>query len=212
MEQNDLNGRYRWLILVVATIGLIISNGLAISGIPVFSKPIQSEFIEKGLVAADVAQSFIANASIITFLMSGVFSLVAGWLLTRVSIRRSMIFGSIVLGLAFVLHSRAESVWVVYLSRFLMGASLGFVGVTPSVILISNWFGRRKGTALGVLLTGTSIGGFVMPVIFAKIIELYDWRAAMLLVSLFVWLILFPAVVLTVRTPKTQSEETSFDP
>jgi MFS family permease len=204
MEDNIVGGQYRWLILVVGTLGLVISNGLAISGIPVFSKPVQTEFIEKGVIAADAAQSFIANASILTFLMSGVFSLVAGWMLTRISIRHSMIFGSIVLGFAFVLHSRAESVWAVYLSRFLMGASLGFVGVTPSVILISNWFGRRKGTALGILLTGTSVGGFVMPVIFAKIIELYEWRAAMLIVSLFVWLILFPAIVFTVKSPETQ--------
>jgi len=211
MDQTDLHGRYRWLILVVATLGLVISNGLAISGIPVFSKPIQSEFIEKGLVAADAAQSFIANASIITFLMSGVFSLIAGWMLSRISIRHSMVFGSIILGLAFVLHSRAESVWLVYLSRFLMGASLGFVGVTPSVILVSNWFGRRKGTALGVLLTGTSIGGFVMPVIFAKVIELYEWRAAMLIVSVFVWVILLPSIVLTVKAPEHQVEEEKRD-
>ena len=212
MQQSTFAGRYRWIILVVGILGLVISNGLAISGIPVFSKPIQTEFIDKGLVSADAAQSFIANASIITFLMSGVFSLVAGWMLARVSIRRSMIFGSIILGLAFILHSRAESVWVVYFSRFLMGASLGFVGVTPSVILISQWFGRRKGAALGILLTGTSIGGFVMPVIFAKIIEVYEWRTAMLIVSLFVWLILFPAIVLTVKRPDYEIEDRSYDP
>jgi MFS family permease len=144
--------------------------------------------------------------------MSGVFSLVAGWMLTRIGIRRSMIFGSILLGLAFVLHSRAESVWAVYLSRFLMGASLGFVGVTPSVILISNWFGRRKGAALGILLTGTSIGGFVMPVVFAKLVELYEWRAAMLIASLFVWLILFPAIVFTVKQPVSHAEDRTHDP
>jgi MFS family permease len=212
MDEQNFGGRYRWLILVVATLGLVISNGLAISGIPVFSKPIQTEFVEKGLVAADAAQSFIANASIITFLMSGVFSLVAGWMLKRIGIRRSMICGSIVLGLSFVLHSRAESIWLVYFSRFLMGASLGFAGVTPSVILISKWFGKRKGTALGVLLTGTSIGGFVMPVVFAKIIAMYEWRAAMLIVSLFVWLIILPAIVFLVREPGTLSEAVLREP
>ena len=201
MDPINPDGQYRWLILVVGTVGLVISNGLTISGIPVFSKPLQTEFIEKGIVATDAAQTFIANASIITFLMSGIFSFVAGWALRKVSIRHSMIVGAILLGLAFVLHSRAESVIVVYFSRFLMGASLGFVGVTPSVILVSSWFTKRRGTALGVLLTGTSLGGFVMPLIFAKIIEIYDWRAAMLIVSLFVWLVLFPMIVFTVRTP-----------
>lgn len=208
MNSDAPDRGYRWIILVVATLGLVISNGIAISGIPVFSKPIQSEFVEKGIIAADNAQTFIANASIITFLMSGVFSLVAGWALTRISLRHSMIAGAVMLGVAMVLHSRAESVLIVYLARFLMGAALGFVGVTPSVILVSNWFGKKKGTALGILLTGTSIGGFLMPVVFSKIIELYQWRAALLIVSLFVWIILFPLIVFVVRRP----EEPSSDP
>ena len=201
MDQIDPVGRYRWIILIAATLGLVISNGLAISGLPVFSKPLQAEFIEKGLLATGNAQSFIANASIITFLMSGVFSFVAGWAIKRINIKHSMILGSALLGLAFVLHSRAETVWLVYLCRFLMGAALGFAGVTPSVILVSRWFGKHRGTALGILLTGTSLGGFVMPFIFAKIIALYEWRTAMLIVSLFAWLILLPAVVFIVRQP-----------
>jgi MFS family permease len=82
-----------------------------------------------------------------------------------------------------------------------MGTSLGFVGVTPSVILITNWFNKRRGAALGVLLTGTSIGGFIMPVVFASLITRYEWRSAMLIVSGFVWLILLPLIAIFVREP-----------
>ena len=63
-----------------------------------------------------------------------------------------------------------------------------------------------KGNGVGILLTGTSIGGFIMPVVFAKIIAMYEWRAAMMIVSLFVWLIFFPAIVFFVREPEAQSE------
>jgi MFS family permease len=189
---------YRWVILTVSTLGLVISNGLAIGGIPVFSRPIQTDFAEAGLITSETAQSFIANASVITFLMSGISSLIGGWMLRYLSIQVLMLIGSLMLGAAFVIHSAAGSIEVVYFSRFLMGTSLGFVGVTPSVVLVSNWFGQRRGTALGILLTGTSIGGFVMPIIFAKAIEFYQWRTAMLIVSGFVWIILLPSILLTV--------------
>jgi MFS family permease len=201
MVEYNAESRYRWLILAVATLGLVISNGLAIGGIPVFSKPIQSEFMSSGVVASDGAQSFIANASGVTFLMSGIFSFVGGWMLRWTGLRWLMVIGCIVLGAGFVIHSQAESVGVVYLSRFLIGASLGFVGVTPSVVLVSRWFGRKKGTALGVLLTGTSIGGFVMPVVFAALISRFEWRLSMMLVSGLVWLVLLPLVVFLVREP-----------
>ena len=204
MKYDDPNGTFRWIVLAAATLGLVISNGLAISGIPVFSKPILTDFIANGTIPEDTAQTFIANGSILTFLMSGVFSLVGGWLIRGIGIRMSMMIGAAMLGLAFVMHSQAESASTVYLSRFLMGVSLGFVGVTPSVVLISDWFGRRKGTALGILLTGTSIGGFIMPVVFAKIIGAFQWRAAMLIVSLFVWLLLLPLAVTFGRPPRFQ--------
>ena len=206
MNNDSPFGHHKWLVLAVATMGLIISNGLAIGGLPVFSSPIVKEFIENGAVQAEHSQSFIANASIITFLMSGIFSLVGGWLLPKIGIRTAMIIGCTLLGLGFIIHSQAETIWQVYLCRFMMGASLGFVGVTPSVILVSRWFGRRKGTALGILLTGTSIGGFVMPLVFARMIALYQWRTAMLAASFFVSLLLVPLVAFFIRWPAFHEE------
>jgi MFS transporter, OFA family, oxalate/formate antiporter len=201
MSDGTIESNYRWLILFVGTAGLVISNGLAIGGIPVFSRPIQNDLIAAGVISVDTAQSFIANASVITFLMSGVSSLAGAWLLRYVSIKILMLTGCLMLGSAFVIHSYADSIAAIYFSRFLIGTSLGFVGVTPSVVLVSGWFERRRGTALGILLTGTSIGGFLMPIVFAKMIELYQWRTAMLVVSGFIWFILMPVVVLFIREP-----------
>ena len=94
--------------------------------------------------------------------MSGVFSLLGGWLLTRIRLKVLMLIGCVMLGSGFILHSQATSAELVYLARFLMGASLGFVGVAPNVVLVSNWFSVGCGTALGIVLTGTSLGGSVV--------------------------------------------------
>jgi nitrate/nitrite transporter NarK len=49
-----------------------------------------------------------------------------------------------------------------------------------------------------------------MPFVFARIIELYQWRAAMLIVSLFVWVILFPLIIFVIKDPVDgRSDETS---
>jgi MFS family permease len=199
--QQVSESRSRWIVLTVGVLGLVISNGLAIGGIPVFSKPIQTEFVERGIVAAGHAQTFIANASRLTFLMSGVSSLVGGWLLRYLSMKKLMLIGCVMLGLAFVAHALTSSEGVIYAARSLMGTSLGFVGVTPSVILISNWFNKGRGTALGILLTGTSIGGFIAPVVFAWLITRYQWRPAMLIVSAAVWVVLLPLVAIFIRDP-----------
>jgi sugar phosphate permease len=80
-----------------------------------------------------------------------------------------------------------------------MGASLGFVGVLANTVLVSNWFRRLRGTVIGIVLTGTSLGGVLIPLVATPLITNYGWRAAMLAVSLIVWVILLPAVLFLVK-------------
>ena len=190
---------YGWAIVVIATLSLVVSNGLAIGGLPPFYKPIREEFVRIGAIDAAKAESFIANCANITFLMSGVFSLLGGWLITKFRLKPMMLVGCALLGSGLLLHSQAETANAVYAARFLMGASLGFIGVAPCVVLVSQWFNEKRGTALGIVLTGTSLGGFLIPLIAAPMIASYGWRTAMLGVSSLVWLVLLPAIIFFVR-------------
>lgn len=200
MESTD-RGITGWVIVAVATLALVVSNGLAIGGLPPFYKPIREEFVALGAVEAMRSESFIANSANITFLMSGVFSLIGGWLITKFALKPMMIFGCVMLGSGLVIHAFAQSAETVYLARFLMGASLGFIGVAPCVVLVSRWFEKNRGTAIGILLTGTSIGGFLIPLVAAPLISNYGWRNAMLAVSILVWIVLLPAIIFFVREP-----------
>ncbi len=191
------------MIVAVSTLALVVSNGLAIGGLPPFYKPIREEFVAIGAIDPGRAESFIANAANITFLMSGVFSLLGGWLITRFRLKPLMLVGCGLLGAGLILHSQAVTAEMVYLARFLMGASLGFVGVAPCVVLVSSWFDKSRGTALGITLTGTSLGGAIIPLIAAPMIARYGWRTSMLVVSSLVWFVLLPLVLFFVEERPT---------
>jgi MFS family permease len=195
---------YGWVIVAVATLALIVSNGLSIGGLPPFYKPMREELVALGAVDAARAESFIAIAANITFIMSGVSSLFGGWLLTRFRIKPVMLAGCVILGAGVLLQSQATSAAHVYISRFLMGSSLGLVGVAPCVILVSAWFTEKRGTALGIALTGTSLGGSIVSLLAAPLIANYGWRTAMLTLSALVWFVLIPAVLIFVRSPEEQ--------
>ncbi|MBK8302111.1 MAG: MFS transporter [Chloracidobacterium sp.] len=186
---------YGWVIVAVSMLALIVSNGLAIGGLPPFYKPIREEFVAIGAIDAARAESFIANGANITFLMSGVFSLLGGWLVTRFRLKPLMIVGCMLLGGGLIVHSQATTAEMVYVARFLMGASLGFIGVAPNVVLVSSWFDVKRGMALGIVLTGTSLGGTIIPLIAQPLIANYGWRSAMIAISLIVWVVLLPAIL-----------------
>ena len=190
---------YGWIIVAVATLALVVSNGLSIGGIPVFYKSIREDFVTAGVVGANQAESFIAFGASLTFFFSGVISPFAGWLIQKFSLKKLMLAGCVMLGGGLVIHAFGTSVSTIYAARILMGISLGFVGVLPTVVLVSNWFPDRRGTAIGILLSGTSVGGVVIPPLATPLIEAYGWRTAMVLVSLIIWLLLAPAILFLVK-------------
>lgn len=191
---------YGWIIVAISTLALVVSNGLSIGGIPVFYKPLREDFAASGAVAAGQAESMIGLAGSLTFLVAGLFSPIAGYLIDKYDIRILMIAGCVILGAGLLLHSQAMSPGIIYLSRSLMGISLGLVGVLATTVLVSKWFVRRRGAAIGILLTGTSIGGVVIPLIATPLIINFGWRTAMVLVSLIIWIILLPAIIFFVKT------------
>src|SRR5436190_17494209 len=88
---------YGWIVVAVATLSLVVSNGLSIGGIPVFYKSMREDFVTSGAVAADRAESFIAFGASLTFLFSGLVSPFAGWLIQKFPIKSLMLAGCVIL-------------------------------------------------------------------------------------------------------------------
>jgi MFS family permease len=191
---------YGWVIVAISTLALVVSNGLSIGGIPVFSEWIRNDFIASGVIPADKAQTIVSNFGVFTFLVAGITAPFAGYFIQKYNIKNLMLIGCVILGGGLLIHSQATNLETVYASRILFGIALGFVGVLINTVLVSNWFRRKRGTALGIVLTGTSIGGMLIPLIATPLILKYNWRIAMIAVSLLIWLILIPAIIFLVKT------------
>lgn len=190
---------YGWVIVAVGILALIVSNGLSINGIPIFYKFVQGDLVNSGAIQQDKIQSVYGIAPALTLLLSGFFSPIAGYLLQHFNSRKMMIIGCFILGSGLLIYSQTTSATFVYTAHILLGTSLGFVGVLVTTVLVSNWFTKKRGTALGIVLTGTSFGGVFIPMISTPLIEAYGWRWAMILVSLIIWIFLLPAIIFLVR-------------
>src|SRR6187549_238343 len=106
MRSSKTQIYYGWIIVAVATLALVVSNGLSIGGIPVFYKSIREDFVSAGSVAAGNAESFIAFGATLTFFFAGILSPIAGWLIQKFKLRNLMLVGCGLLGGALIVHSQ----------------------------------------------------------------------------------------------------------
>jgi len=182
MVAMSKNRMYPWFIAVFACIVLMVSNGQTISGLSVFDVAFIEEF---GWSLGE-----IKFRDMITLLLAGLFAPFIGILIDRLGVRRCMLVGWVLLILGNVAYSRLESLTGLYLVHALFSLVLVVCGLNAAVILVSKWFVRYRGTAIGIALMGTSMGGIVFPQYGTAMIEALDWRSA------FAWGSLFPAIML----------------
>jgi len=90
--------------------------------------------------------------------------------------------------------SLVRALWHFYLIYALMGLVGGGTAPVPYSTVISRWFDRRRGLALGLMMVGTGLGMFFMPSFAHALIERWGWRQAYLVLGTMVILITIPVV------------------
>lgn len=134
------------------------------------------------------------------WVMMGVASPLFGRILDKHGARRAIPLGAVVMGLGFVVLSQVDGLVLFYLGYVLVGTGAAGIGPVPSSAIVSNWFKKKRGTAVGITSAGIGAGGVVMAPIVGYLLEAYDWRAAYLAMAFIVWVAIIPLALILVRT------------
>jgi sugar phosphate permease len=162
---------HHWLIAVLACLFLLVSNGMTLTGISVFDESILGEF------GWDRGQ--LKFRDMVTLLITGICAPFIGILIDRFGVRKCMMAGWCILIVAYVLYGQLQSLLGLYFIHALMGIVLVSCGLNACVILVSHWFVAKRGTAIGIALVGTSLGGALLPQYGTFMNERMGWRLAM---------------------------------
>jgi len=179
-----------WGIVLPAFLVIWITNALTLAGINVFDRHI--------LEALEISRGTLKFGDTIQLLASAALAPFGGWIADRYGVRPAMIGGTLILSLALFLFSGVESVSDVYLLRLAMGASLAGAGLVICVTIVSRWFVSQRGLALGLMLSGTSLGNAVIPQLNTWIIGELGWRAAFGVICL-IPLALLPVILFVIK-------------
>jgi MFS family permease len=179
---------YGWWIVVVAAIGLGLGYApIIVYSFSVFIKPLTQDLHSN---RASISLAFtLAN------LMTSISSPLVGRLADRFGARRviliaTAIFASLLIS-APLLSSKLWSFYLFY-------GLLGFVGSAPAPIpyvkVISRWFDRHRGAALGLTMLGIGTGAILMPAFAQRLIAMLGWRSTYVVIGMLVLVVSVPIV------------------
>jgi MFS family permease len=147
--------------------------GIALYGLPFFYDFMVRDF---GWTRTQVTSGNAFSKLIV----GPLFGFVAGYAIDRFGPRRMMMSGIVMAGGALIgLSLMSGLFWVFYLC-YLFNA-LGYVcgGPLPNQVLLSGWFDKSRGKAMGFAYVGIGIGGAIVPLLAAWLISQIGWRGAL---------------------------------
>jgi MFS family permease len=181
-----------WIVLACSFIGLYVGGPL-FYGFTAFFEPIVEEF---GWSYTQVSIAFSLRG-----LEMGMLAPVTGFLVDRFGPRTLAFSGTLIIGFALILLSLTNSLVMFYCAFFLL--SLGTSGCAATVLMtaVAQWFRRNVGKAMGIVVCGFGAGGILVPLI-VLLIDLYQWRTALIIFGLGIWVLGIPLSFFIRHTPE----------
>jgi MFS family permease len=159
---------------------------------PVFIGPLQAEF------GWSMAQ--ISSGAALFAIVMGLSNPVVGTLFARWGARRTMLTGATLLALTSLGYASLQSLWMLYAIMLVAGFAVASSTVLPAQTLVTNWFDRLRGRAMGVTMLGIGAGGLLLPPLNEFLIRLLGWRLTWLVSCAILVLIVIPLIAVFVRT------------
>lgn len=185
---------YGWWIVAVCVLLMATIFGTIVNSFSLFVLPVGKELPSISIAMFTIAYSFITLAAI-------PLSPIVGNLLKKWDARLVIAAGVVLAAVANVGLSMTQNVAWLYAMALLQGVAVTLGTTIPIATVITNWFVRHRGLALGIAMAGSGLGGLIfVPLIDGVLIPGIGWRSTYLVLAAIQILLLVPLTLLVVRT------------
>lgn len=190
---------YGWNIVAVCVLSQVAANGLTYNALSLF--------------LGDWSKQLHAPISFLQLTVTGMVLVCApispfiGQLADRYPPRRLFACGLLGMAAFYFAISEAHAAWqIVALYTVLAPVALGLSTAITSNALISRWFVRRLGVALGLSAFGIGMAGVLLPPLIAALLPMVGWRTIWRAGALLLAVAVMPLVVFVIRARPTERE------
>ncbi len=131
----------------------------------------------------------------------GLSTPVAGWFVDRIGARVVIAIGTAIAGAGMLIGSQANSFFALTAAYALFGAGCGGASLVSASYVVANWFGGKRGIAMGVMMMGTSIGAALAAPLVSHVVGIAGWRWGLTMLGSGLLVIALPLAALFLRMP-----------
>ena len=185
-------------IVATAFLSLFALVGIAYYGLPFFYDFMTREY--------GWSRAVVTSGNAMGKLLVGpLFGFVAGWMIDRYGPRRLMISGSLMMGVSLIGLGFSSSLPMFYLFWVFNAIGYVFGGPLPCQVLVSRWFDKNRGKAMGIAYLGIGTGGALVPLFSAGLEKEFGWHLALGALGILIVLIALP-MAWFIKEPKLKME------
>jgi MFS family permease len=186
-------------VALTAFLALFAIVGFALYGLPFFY-----DFMVRDL--GWTRREVTSGNAYSKLLIGPLFGFLAGWVVDRFGPKRLMIAGIVMAGGALVGLGGVTTLTMFYF--FYLFNALGYVcgGPLPNQVLLSRWFDRNRGKAMGFAYLGIGIGGAAVPLLAHALTQAYGWQRALQVLGLLMLAIALPPALFVKEWPAGRPE------
>lgn len=197
---NDRVARAWWIVLLLF-IMLMVGQGLRASfGIVV--EPWEEKFAS--------SRSLIGLIGSLNLLFYAIGQPLVGWLVHRYDGRRVLAAGMVVVGATIGLLPFVRSIWLVMVLYGVIGG-LGFacIGQIVAAVVATRWFEQGRGTVLGIVQSGGSVGRLAVVPVVLLLVSALGWERSYSFIGVITVFILAPVLFLVIydRSIRVENEQ-----
>jgi len=182
---------YGWYIVAASFITLFMTTGIGFYTFSVFMLPLEQHFA--------TTRTAITGFNSIMALIAGFATPAIGMLVHSWGPRKVIGLGAVVTGGGYLLLSRATEVSHLYFLAFLIGVGLSATTLIPNQTIVSHWFVRKRGSAMGIAMIGIAAGGIFWAPFAHTLIERFRWQGAFIIFGLAIPLVIVPLAIFVIR-------------
>jgi MFS family permease len=194
---------YRWVIVAAGALMTCVALG-AMFSLAIFLEPIA--------VDTHWSRAGISSAMTLNFLVMGVGGFGWGAVSDRFGARIVVLIGAVLLGLALVLASRAESLLGFQLVYGILVGLAASAFFAPMIAATTAWFEQNRGLAVSLVSAGMGVAPMTISPFASWLISASDWRTAMFVIGIVAWTLLVPAALLVRQPPAPAATGPVSDP